>query len=128
MPSYEYRSDACRIRMTVWARTIDAPTPRCQRCGGSKIARLLSAFAAPRSEQERMEALADPSSLAQVDDGDPRSVARWMHRMGREPGEDPGDGFEDDIERGVDGLAGDGASAAEDFLGANTNDRSTPSF
>lgn len=59
-----------------------------------------------------MEALADPSSLAGLDEGDPRSVARWMKRMGRETGEDPGEGFDEDIDRAVDDTA-DESSLAE---------------
>ena len=46
-----------------------------------------------------MEALADPSSLAGVDEHDPQSVARWMKKMGREMGEDLGEGLEEEIVR-----------------------------
>lgn len=119
MPIYEYRCDACRSRMTVLARTTNAPPPRCQRCGRSEVTRLLSRFAAPRSEEARMEALADPSSLAQVDERDPKSVARWMRRLGHETGEDLGDGFEEEIERAAEDVAGDNNSSAEHFPGAN---------
>jgi hypothetical protein len=52
-----------------------------------------------------MEALADPSSLGAIDERDPRSVARWMRRFGRETGDDLGDGFEEDIERAADDVS-----------------------
>lgn len=119
MPIYEYRCNTCRHRMTVLARTVNAPPPRCERCGHSEVTRLLSRFAAPRSDEARMEALADPSSLAQVDERDPKSVARWMQRVGRETGEDLGDEFEEEIERAAEDVTGDSDSAAESFSGGN---------
>jgi hypothetical protein len=53
--------------------------------------RLLSRFAAPKSEEARLESLADPSSLGGLDENDPHSVARFMKKMGEEMGEDVGD-------------------------------------
>lgn len=58
-----------------------------------------------------METLADPSSFAGLDEGDPRSVARWMKRMGRETGEDLGEGFDEDIDRAVDDTAEESSMA-----------------
>ena len=49
-----------------------------------------------------METLADPSSLTDLDEGDPRSVARWMKRMSQETGEDLAEGFDEDIDDTVD--------------------------
>ena len=42
----------------------------------------------PKSEESRLESLADPSSLSGLDENDPGSVARWMKKMGKELGED----------------------------------------
>ncbi|MEW6682086.1 MAG: zinc ribbon domain-containing protein [Nitrospirota bacterium] len=126
MPIYEYRCDACRSRMTVLAATINAPPPRCERCGRSEVTRLLSRFAAPRSDAARMEALADPSSLAQVDERDPKSVARWMRRLGRETGEDLDDRFEEEIERAAEDVAGDNDSSAENFPGTDAPGATAP--
>ena len=59
-----------------------------------------------------MDALADPSSFAGLDEGDPRSVARWMKRMSRETGEDLGEGIiDEDINRAVDDTAGESSMA-----------------
>jgi len=52
-----------------------------------------------RSEEARLEALADPSNLAGLDENDPRSIARWMKRMSAEIGEDLGDEFNEVIDR-----------------------------
>jgi hypothetical protein len=52
-----------------------------------------------RSEEARLEALADPSNLAGLDENDPRSLARWMRKMSNELGEDLGDEFNEVVDR-----------------------------
>jgi hypothetical protein len=52
-----------------------------------------------RSEESRLESLADPSSLAGLDEDDPRSIARWMRTMSQETGEDLGPEFDDMVDR-----------------------------
>jgi hypothetical protein len=54
----------------------------------------MSRFATVKSEDARMDALADSSSLSDLDENDPSSVARFMKKMGRELGDDLGDDFE----------------------------------
>ena len=53
--------------------------------------RILSRFASPKSEEARLEALADPGTLAGLDEHDPKSMARLMKTMGEEIGENLGD-------------------------------------
>jgi len=60
----------------------------CKFCGGEEVEQLYSRFAMPKSEESRLESLADPSSLSGLDENDPASVARWMKKMGKEMGED----------------------------------------
>jgi hypothetical protein len=50
--------------------------------------RLMSRFATPRSEDSRMDAMADPSKFGDIDENDPKSVARMMRKMGKEMGEE----------------------------------------
>ena len=116
MPIYEYRCEDCRTRMTVWARTVGEPAPACSRCASRRVVRLLSRFASPRSGDARMAALADPSSLAGLDEHDPQSVARWMKKMGREMGEDLGEGMEEEIDRAVDDASDDASTPLQGDL------------
>ncbi len=37
-----------------------------------------------------LEGMADPSKLGGLDENDPKSVARWMKKMGKEMGEEMG--------------------------------------
>lgn len=110
MPIYEYRCRRCRKRFSVLTlRVSEKPKPRCEHCGSRSAERLLSRFAMPRSEEARLNALADPSALSGLDENDPRSTARWMRKMGREMGEEAGgedfDEMMDEMEAGED--AGD---------------------
>ena len=46
-----------------------------------------------------MDSLADPSSLAGLDENDPKSMARWMRKMSSEMGEDLGPEFDEVVNR-----------------------------
>ena len=63
-----------------------------------------------KSEDARLDALAESAEMGGVDENDPRSVARWMKRMGAEMGEDVGD----EIDAAIDEEFGGGGEAAED--------------
>lgn len=58
----------------------------------------MSRFAAPKSEEARMESLADPSKWSGLDENDPKSVAKFMKKMGKEMGEDLGDDFDQAVD------------------------------
>jgi len=62
------------------------------------MSRVLSKVRVIRSEESRMESLADPSKWGGVDEKDPKSMARWMKRMGKEMGEEMGE----DVDQMVD--------------------------
>jgi hypothetical protein len=76
----------------------------CKHCGSDKLARLMSRFAMPRSEEARLEALSDPSTFGGLDENDPKSVAKVMRKLGKEMGDDMGgpemDQAIEEIERG----------------------------
>ncbi len=80
------------------------------------MTRLLSRFAMPRSEEQRLDALSDPSKLGDIDERDPGSIARAMKKMGQEMGEDfSGDDFDEAVEEmGSDSGPGDDTGDTED--------------
>jgi putative FmdB family regulatory protein len=100
MPIYEFRCRACGRKTTALVMVRDRiGEVRCRACGAADLERLWSRFATVKSDEARMDALADPSSLGDVDEQDPRSMMRWMKRMGQEMGEDLGSDFEDAMEQ-----------------------------
>jgi putative FmdB family regulatory protein len=104
MPIFEFRCRQCGGKTTALVMSRDrAGEVRCGRCGGADLEKLFSRFATPRSEEARVEALADPASLDGVDENDPASMARWMKRMGRELGDEAGEGFDEAIDQELGG-------------------------
>jgi len=100
MPIYDYRCAGCRRRISLLFRTFAAAeNPTCPHCGSHELARLVTRFAVMRSEDSRVDDLADPAAFADLDENDPRSVARWARRMGQEYGEDLGDDFGDMVDQ-----------------------------
>jgi putative FmdB family regulatory protein len=102
MPIYEYGCYDCHKRVNVFFRSFAEATTKqaaCPRCGGGNLKRLISKVAVLRSEESRMESLADPSSMAGLDENDPKSMARWMRQMSSEMGEDLGPEFNEVVDR-----------------------------
>ncbi len=84
----------------MFRRTIqEAAAAVCSHCGSTDLSRLISRVAVLRSEESHLEDLASDASLADLDESDPRSVARWARRMGREVGEELGPEFDEMVER-----------------------------
>jgi hypothetical protein len=75
-----------------------AETEVCPRCGSRALRRLVSRFAFARGYEARLERLVDDATLAGVDEDDPKSVARFMRRMGQELSEDAGEDFQQALE------------------------------
>jgi len=124
MPIYEFRCLDCRKKSTAIVLVRDRiGEVRCQHCGGDHLERLVSRFATVKSEESRLDSLADPAAMAGVDENDPTSVARWMKRMGQEMGEDFGDEIDQAMEEehagGAGGEDGPGADAGGDFGGGD---------
>jgi putative FmdB family regulatory protein len=88
MPIFEYYCRKCKRKMSFLVLSPSSFKPSCKFCRGEDIEQLYSRFAMPKSEESRLESLADPSSFSGLDENDPGSVARWMKKMGKEMGED----------------------------------------
>lgn len=99
MPIYEYRCLNCRKHNSILVLNLKSQSATsCKHCGSSSLERLLSRFSAPKSEEARLESLADPSTLGDVDENDPQSMARFMKKMGENMGEDLGEDFSEALE------------------------------
>lgn len=98
MPLYEYRCLDCKQRSTILVLSLANQKPAlCTHCGSARLERLMSRFASPKSEEARLELLANPNALAGLDENDPESMARFMKKMGDEMGEEMGEDLGDDM-------------------------------
>ncbi len=119
MPIYEYRCGNCKRRVSIFFRSFSAVgQARCPNCDSTNLTRLVSRVATLKSEDARLESLSDPSNFGDVDENDPKSIARMMRKMGGEMGEEMGPEFNEmvdrlesgenpeEIEKSMPGLAG----------------------
>ncbi|MGQ9572193.1 MAG: FmdB family zinc ribbon protein [Dehalococcoidia bacterium] len=114
MPIYEYRCNGCRRRVSIFQRTMQGAAAVCPNCGSADLTRLMSRVAVLRSEDSLIDDLALDASLADLDERDPRSLARWARRMGRQMGEELGPEFDEMVERLEAGEMPDDLGAAGD--------------
>jgi putative FmdB family regulatory protein len=122
MPIYEYYCQECKRKMSFLVMSPKSFKPACKFCKGQNLDQLFSRFASPKSEESRLESLADPSSLSGLDENDPGSVAKWMKKMGKELGEDFGGEDIDQLAEeaaqeaaGGGDAGGEGSSSSEDL-------------
>ena len=102
MPIYEYRCQSCKRRVSIFWRSFsnaEAGNAVCPRCGGTDLTRLVSRVRLVRSEDSRLDDMADPSNFPDLDENDPKSLGRWMRKMGGELGEDMGPEFDEVVGR-----------------------------
>jgi putative FmdB family regulatory protein len=90
MPLYEFRCQNCKNRVSI-RQSYDeygvAPVT-CPICGSQALSRLIGRVRIAKGEDRRMEDMTDPSFFGDVDENDPKSLARAMKKMGQEMGED----------------------------------------
>ncbi len=117
MPIYEYGCFDCRKRSSLFVRSMGtAVKAKCEHCGSKKVRRLISRVAVGRSSSGSLDNF-DDSMLADVDENDPRSMAKFARRMRDEMGEDMGPDFDQAIEQMEDGEIPDQGSVGggDDF-------------
>ena len=116
MPIYEYRCADCGKRPSIFFRSFAAveASPTCPLCGGAHLTRLISRTAQILSEDSRLDRLSDSPDLSDVDENDPKSMARWAKKMGQEMGGDElGEDFDQVVDEMGDGES-DGSAGLED--------------
>jgi putative FmdB family regulatory protein len=100
MPNYEFRCLNCKKRFTIYlSYTEYGQKPvRCPHCASDQIQRRIGKVRFARSEESRLENLADPSKLEGLDE-DPRALGQMMRQMGGELGEELGPEFDEVVDR-----------------------------
>jgi putative FmdB family regulatory protein len=118
MPIYEYVCQDCQRCFTrfFW-RIADADGAACS-CGSKNLQKLISRVAMLRSEESRLDNLADPGKLGDLDENDPKSMARAMKKLGSEMGEDLGPEFTEAMDRLEAGEDPDSVDKSFDTSGA----------
>ncbi len=104
MPNYQYRCLNCKRRFEVFMtyREYGVKQVKCAHCSSENVQRRIGRIRFARSEDSRLDDLADPSSLEGLEN-DPRALGQMMRKMkkelGGEMGEEVGPEFDEVVNR-----------------------------
>jgi len=100
MPLYDFICLDCRQRFDIHLAYSDygKKAVACPNCGSSRVKRRVPRVRVKKSEESRLESMADPSELAGLED-DPKALGRMMRKMGGEMGEELPPEFDDVVDR-----------------------------
>lgn len=100
MPTYLYQCQNCSKRFEVFMtyEEYGSRELRCLHCDSDQVVRRIGRIRIAKSEDSRLEDLADPSMLDGLED-DPKALGRMMRKMSSEMGEDMGPEFDEVINR-----------------------------
>jgi putative FmdB family regulatory protein len=120
MPLYDYRCLSCQQKVTLRLSyaEYDTARPTCPACGSDRLQRAIGRVRVARSEESRMDTMADPSNFGGLDENDPKSMARFMRKMGSEMGEELGPEFGEVVDRLESGESPDSIEQSMPDLGA----------
>jgi putative FmdB family regulatory protein len=100
MPFYDYQCHACNkhARLQFSYSEYGKVQPICPHCGSQNIKRRISRVALAKSEDSRLDSMMD-ADFSNLDENDPKSLGKFMRKMGQEMGEDMGDEFNEVVGR-----------------------------
>lgn len=100
MPNYDYRCLDCKRRFDVFLtyKEYGSVQVTCRHCGSKNVQRRIGRIRILRSDDSRLDDLADPSMLDGLED-DPKTLGRMMRKMSRELGEEMPPEFDEVVGR-----------------------------
>ncbi len=103
MPVYEYRCGQCNRKFTALVgMTAEKDDETCPHCGSPNATRLVSRFARARSEDDRVDELADSlETMGEPDD--PAQMRSMVKEMGKAMDEDLSEEMEEMFESDMEG-------------------------
>lgn len=125
MPTYDYVCLSCHQRFDVFLSYSEYGVKKvtCTLCGSADVKRRLNRIRILKSEDSRMESMADDLSGFEGLEDDPKALGQMMRKMGREMGEDLPPEFDDVVDRLESGQSPEEIeSALPDLGGAGGGD------
>jgi putative FmdB family regulatory protein len=122
MPFYQYRCLDCKKRFEIFLSYSDygQKPVKCPHCTSERVQRRIGRIRVARSDDSRLDNLADPSSLEGLEN-DPRALGQMMRKMSHEAGEDLGGEFDEVIDRLEAGQSPEDIEASMPEMGSDND-------
>lgn len=101
MPTYDFICNDCRQRFDVFQTFAEYGKVQvtCTHCNSSNVRRRMTRVRVAKSEESRVESMADDFSGFEGLEEDPQAMGRMMRKMGTEMGEDLPPEFDEVVDR-----------------------------
>ena len=101
MPTYDFICNNCQKRFEVFMtfNEYGKKAVHCAHCQSDNVRRRMTKVRIAKSEETRMESMADDFSGMDGIEDDPKALARMMKKMGSEMGEEMPSEFNDVVDR-----------------------------
>jgi putative FmdB family regulatory protein len=101
MPTYDFICNTCSQRFDVFLTFAEygKKTVTCSNCNSKDVRRRMTKVRIAKSEDSRMDSMADDFSGFEGMEDDPKAMGRMMRKMGREMGEDLPPEFDEVVDR-----------------------------
>jgi len=101
MPTYDFICNNCEKRFDVFMTFSEYGNKPvyCEHCNSGNVRRRMTKVRIARSDESRMESMADDFSGFDGLEEDPKALGKMMRKVGREMGEEVPPEFEDVVDR-----------------------------
>ena len=121
MPTYDYICNNCNQRFDIFLTYAEyGKTPvTCTHCNSKNVRRRMTKVRIAKSEESRMDSMADDFSGFEGLEDDPKAMGQMMRKMGKEMGEDLPPEFDEVVDRLESGQSPDDIEKAIPDLGSD---------
>lgn len=121
MPTYDFVCNDCQKRFDIFLTFSEygKTAVHCAHCNSNNVRRRMTKVRIARSEDSRLESMADDFSGIEGLEDDPKALGRMMRKMGREMGKDLPNEFNDVVDRLEAGQSPQEIESALPNLGAD---------
>jgi putative FmdB family regulatory protein len=101
MPTYDFICNNCSQRFEVFLTFSEygKKTVTCTHCGSKNVRRRMTKVRIAKTEESRMDRMADDFSGFEGLEDDPRAMGQMMRKMGKEMGEELPPEFDEAVDR-----------------------------
>jgi putative FmdB family regulatory protein len=123
MPNYDFICNHCNQRFDIFLTfsEYDKKIVTCAYCGSKNVRRRMTKVRIAKSEESRMDSMANDFSGFEGLENDPQAMGRMMRKMGKEMGEDLPPEFDEVVDRLESGQSPEDIESSMPDLGNDTS-------